>query len=281
MLYAKCRLTLVNKYLQLFRIGNCLMGAVGIILGMLIAVGSDITDYLTQLLLGCLTVIFFIIGGNTLNDYLDRDLDKFAHPERPLPSGKIKPQVALNISISTFIIACAISVFLGSIPFIITIVAAAVMIAYELKTKKLGLIGNLSIAWLTSALFFLGGAITGHIEVTIPMGAMAFLATLGREIVKDVQDMAADFNRTTLPKQIGKRNASLLSSIIFVVAVILSFEPYLTGRFGLAYLVAVFFADAIFIYSAVILHQNPERGQKFAKYGMFVALIAFLLGGLL
>lgn len=64
------------------------MGAVGIILGMLIAVGSDITDYLTQLLLGCLTVIFFIIGGNTLNDYLDRDLDKFAHPERPLPSGK-------------------------------------------------------------------------------------------------------------------------------------------------------------------------------------------------
>lgn len=72
------------------------MGAVGIILGMLIAVGSDITDYLTQLLLGCLTVIFFIIGGNTLNDYLDRDLDKFAHPERPLPSGKIKPQVALT-----------------------------------------------------------------------------------------------------------------------------------------------------------------------------------------
>ncbi len=257
------------------------MGAFGVVLGVLIAVGRDIVDYPVELVLGCITVIFFIMGGNSLNDYLDRDLDKLAHPERPLPSGKIKPQTAKNISIATFIIACAVSVFLGLVPFIITIVAAAVMIAYELKTKKLGLIGNLSIAWLTSALFFLGGAITGHIEVTIPMGLMAFLATLGREIVKDVQDMNADFNRTTLPKQIGKRNASVISSILFVLAVILSFEPYLTGRFGLAYLVVVLVADAIFIYSAVVLHQNPKNGQKFAKYGMFVALIAFLLGGLL
>ena len=55
----------------------------------------------------------------------------------------------------------------------------------------------------------------------------------------------------------------------------------MTGRFGLAYLVVVLVADAIFIYSAVVLHQNPKNGQKFAKYGMFVALIAFLLGGLL
>lgn len=135
------------------------MGAFGVVLGVLIAVGRDIVDYPVELVLGCITVIFFIMGGNSLNDYLDRDLDKLAHPERPLPSGKIKPQTAKNISIATFIIACAVSVFLGLVPFIITIVAAAVMIAYELKTKKLGLIGNLSIAWLTSALFFLGLAL--------------------------------------------------------------------------------------------------------------------------
>lgn len=112
------------------------MGAFGVVLGVLIAVGRDIVDYPVELVLGCITVIFFIMGGNSLNDYLDRDLDKLAHPERPLPSGKIKPQTAKNISIATFIIACAVSVFLGLVPFIITIVAAAVMIAYELKTKN-------------------------------------------------------------------------------------------------------------------------------------------------
>lgn len=257
------------------------MGAVGIIMGMLIAVGTGILDYAVELILGCITVILFIIGGNSLNDYLDRDIDKIAHPERPIPSGKIKPETAKNISMAGFILACVAAVPLGLVPFLITIMAAAVMLAYEVKTKKLGLIGNLSIAWLTSALFFMGGAITNHIDVTIPMGAMAFLATLGREITKDVQDMDADFDRKTLPKRIGKQNANILSSISFIVAVLLSFEPYLTHRFGLEYLAVVFVADAIFIYSTVILHKDPHKGQKFAKYGMFVALIAFLLGGIL
>ena len=62
------------------------MGAFGVVLGVLIAVGRDIVDYPVELVLGCITVIFFIMGGNSLNDYLDRDLDKLAHPERPLPS---------------------------------------------------------------------------------------------------------------------------------------------------------------------------------------------------
>ena len=46
----------------------------------------------------------------------------------------------------------------------------------------------------------------------------------------------------------------------FLVAVLPSFEPFITGRFGLAYLVAVLFADAIFI----LLHssfRNPRQGS--------------------
>jgi len=65
------------------------------------------------------------------------------------------------------------------------------------------------------------------------------------------------------------------------VAVLLSFEPFITGRFGLAYLVAVLFADAIFIYCSIVHFRNPRQGQRWAKYGMLVALLAFLLGGLL
>ena len=49
---------------------------------------------------------------------------------------------------------------------------------------------------------------------------MAGLATLGREIVKDIEDVDADFDRNTLPKRIGKRNAGLAGSIAFVAAVV-------------------------------------------------------------
>jgi geranylgeranylglycerol-phosphate geranylgeranyltransferase len=110
---------------------------------------------------------------------------------------------------------------------------------------------------------------------------MAMLATLGREIVKDVQDMGSDFDRRTLPQRIGARKAGVIASTAFLVAVSLSFEPYLAGRFGLAYLAAVLFADAIFIYCSIVHFRNPRQGQKWAKYGMLVALVAFLLGGLL
>ena len=65
----------MNKYLQLFRLGNCAMGVVGLILATLIAVGADIQYHLVELAMAGGVVFLFIIGGNSLNDYLDREID--------------------------------------------------------------------------------------------------------------------------------------------------------------------------------------------------------------
>jgi geranylgeranylglycerol-phosphate geranylgeranyltransferase len=110
---------------------------------------------------------------------------------------------------------------------------------------------------------------------------MAFLATLGREIVKDIQDMEADFDRLTLPKRIGKRNAGAVGSLAFLSAVASSPLPYLAGFLAWPYLVVVMVADAIFIYCAIVHFRSPKQGQYWAKIGMIVALIAFLVGGIL
>ncbi len=165
--------------------------------------------------------------------------------------------------------------------FAIVVVAITVMLAYEGTTKKMGLVGNLSIAFLTASLFLLGGAVVQRLDATVAIAAMAFLATLGREIVKDVQDMGADVDRFTLPQRIGARKAGIVASASFLFAVALSFEPYLAGRFGIAYLAAVLVADGIFIYCSGVHFRDPKRGQRWAKIGMFVALIAFLMGGTL
>jgi geranylgeranylglycerol-phosphate geranylgeranyltransferase len=50
--------------------------------------------------------------------------------------------------------------------------------------------------------------------------------------------------------------------------------------FGLGYFIVVLLADGIFIYCSIVQFQNPKRGQKLAKIGMMVALIAFLIGGI-
>jgi len=270
----------VNRFAQLVRIGNCVMGVLALMLTALIATGPSLPDHWYEILVSSVVVFAFVAGGNSLNDYLDREVDKVAHPERPIPSGRMRPETALRLSIICFGIAIGASLLLNLESIIIVLAAVAIIILYEVKTKAMGLVGNLSIAFLTGALFLLGGAIVGMMERTVAIAAMAALATLGREIVKDIQDMEGDFDRVTLPKRIGRRNAGLVGSAAFLAAVALSFEPYLAGLFGLEYLAAVLLADAIFIYSSIVHFQNPKKGQTWAKYGMLVALIAFLIGGI-
>jgi geranylgeranylglycerol-phosphate geranylgeranyltransferase len=260
--------------------GNCLMGIVGLLMSVLIATGTSIGNYWADILPAAVVVFFFVAAGNSLNDYMDREVDKLAHPERPIPSGKIKPDTARIISIYCFSTALVASFFLRIEATLVVIVAMAFMLTYELSTKKKGFSGNLTIGILTGMLFVFGGSVVGMIDKTIIIALMAGLATVGREIVKDIEDMEADFDRNTLPKRIGKRNAGIAGSIAFVVAVVLSPVPYLTSVFGLGYLLVVLAADAIFIYCSIVHFRNPTRGQQFAKYGMLVALVAFLIGGI-
>ncbi len=271
----------MNQYVQLFRLGNCIMGVAGLMLGALIASGQSLLDSWMMLIIGSAVVFSFVAGGNSLNDYFDREVDKVAHPERPIPSGRTRPATALRLSIAAFAISIFLSIFLNLTSMAIVVSAVLVMLLYETFTKKAGLTGNLSIAWLTGALFLLGGAVVSRVDQVVVIAAMAFLATLGREVVKDIQDMQGDFDRLTLPKRIGKRNAGIIGSIAFLSAVALSPIPYWVGFLDWPYLLFVIGADAIFIYSAIVHFRSPKQGQYWAKIGMLVALVAFLVGGIL
>lgn len=278
-LYWPLQFLSVNKYLQLFRIGNCVMGIVGLLMAVWVAVGFNITDHLQSLIFCSGVVFFFIAAGNSLNDYIDREVDKQGHPERPIPSGRMTPERVMQVSAACFVISIAFSLFLNWQSFIVVVIAIALMLLYELRTKKAGFSGNLTIAALTAMLFLLGGTVVNALDRTYVLALLAGLATLGREIIKDIEDMEADFDRRTLPKRIGMRNASIVASLAIISAVSISPLPFVTNTFGLGYLASVLVADAIFIYAAVVQFRNPRQGQKFAKYGMLVALVAFLLGG--
>ncbi|MFQ6013696.1 MAG: digeranylgeranylglyceryl phosphate synthase, partial [Thermoplasmata archaeon] len=66
----------------------------------------------------------------------------------------------------------------------------------------------------------------------------------------------------------------------FGAAVVLSGLPPALPVLGLAYLPVVLVADAIFIYAALNAARRPGLAQRAAKYGMLVALLAFLAGAL-
>jgi geranylgeranylglycerol-phosphate geranylgeranyltransferase len=268
----------VNRFLRLFRFGNGIMGILGVIIGAFIATGFDIGDHVLNLIISCVVVLAFMAGGNSINDYIDVDIDKTAHPERPLPRGEIAPRTALIIGVSGLVIACVLSIAMMS--FIATaavIIAAVLMVSYELLLKQRGFIGNVTIAVLTGMIFLFGGAVVNNIEGNIIIAAMAALVSIGREIAKDIQDMSSDEGRKTLPMMIGVKRASVIAAIFFILGPILSVWPLIDHMFGWLYCI-VFVADALFIYSAFIIFRKADVSQKTAKYAMFIALIAFVLG---
>ena len=76
---------------------------------------------------------------------------------------------------------------------------------------------------------------------------------------------------------IGKRNAGIVAAIFYIAGPILSIMPIIDHSMGPLYPV-VFAADAMFIYAAFILFNDPHRSQKTAKLAMMVALVAFIIG---
>ncbi len=270
----------MNPYLKIMRPVNCVMAAIAILLVGLISSGLNSIFNWEPLVFGILTVFLVTAGGNIINDYYDRDVDKINHPERPIPAGQITPQIAVIYAAILFALAIGISYLISMCALFIASYAIFVLLLYESSLKYEGFVGNIAVSILVGMLFVFGGAIFGNIPLMSIFALMAFFANLGREIIKDIEDMVGDINRRTLPKRIGKDKAAMVSLSSIFIAILLSPIPCLCFSFSIYYLLSVLVSDGIFIYASFIQFKDPHKGQKYVKYGMLMGLLSYLIGGL-
>lgn len=275
----------VKGYLRLVRPLNCVMSAAGCTLGAFVAIGEAFTGDISRVLQAASIAFLFTAAGNSLNDYSDREVDRINHPERPIPAGLVTPTGALVAGLMLFAPAIPWSLLLGWELLVVVLVNMALISSYESVFKREGFRGNLLISWLVASLFVFGGlaVYSGSGEAlqrVLILAVLAFLATLGREVIKDIQDMAGDVGRWTLPMTLGERKSGLVASGVLLAAVALSFLPSLLQILGSYYLYAVVVADVILVYAALTSYRRPAVAQRAVKYGMTVALVAFLVGGL-
>lgn len=275
----------MNKYLRLFRLNNAVIAAIGVLVACFIAAGYDVGGHAANVALGCAAVACAVAGGNALNDYVDREVDKTAHPGRPVPSGEIGPKAARACGYGGF----AATILLSALTFLadgsawavaIAVLAVTLMAAYESVLKQRGFVGNLCIALLTGLVFVFGGALVGDFSTVWALAVLASLVSIGREIAKDIEDEESDRgSRRTLPVAIGDRAAASAAAAFFVAGPLLSFIPLVDETFSILY-ATVLAADAIFIYCAGTVFVDPRRAEKFAKVAMFAALLSFVLGAI-
>lgn len=223
-------------------------------------------------------------GGNVLNDLGDLEGDRVNHPERPLVTGEISTRSARRLTAGLFVAGAALAAPVAwAQPAVAVLLAVAVagLVGYELRFKARGLVGNVTVGGLTAMVFLYGGAAVGAPLTVAPFAAMAFLATLSREVIKDMEDVRGDVRRTTLPRTRGPLVASGLARGAIVAAVALSAVPlawFVRGSSpsGVAYLVLVGAADAMFLASVALLPRQLRLEQRMSKGAMAVALCAFL-----
>ena len=270
-------------YLQLLRPGNVILVGFAVFVGAFVAVGRDIVDYQNELKIAILCSMMLVGGGNALNDYNDRKTDRKNHPNRPLPSGKISEENAILYAKGLLLVGLLILVSKldDSTPFAIALGGVVLLLMYENSLKATGFAGNVVIGILSGAVFLYAGEVVGHSEKTVWIFGLAALASITREIVKDIQDLEGDVDRDTLPSKIGIERALNLGIGFLFIAVVLSYGAY--GKFGgdgqIRYLVVVTLANITMMYG-VYSAKNGEyfKGQKMIKQGMGIAILAFVLG---
>ncbi len=272
--------------LALARPLNCGMSAVGVSIAAIATAGIDgLGSRALPIGLAALAAGLFTAAGNALNDYFDLETDRVNHPDRPIPSGEISPNQARAFSAVFFGLSLAAAAWVNLLAIALVAANLLVMVSYEKVFKVRGASGNALIAYLVASLFVFGGvaAYGGDLQAlsrAVILGLLAGLATIGREIAKDIEDISGDVDRRTLPRRVGIRPAAAIAAVAFAAGVVLSVLPYSFAGFGLLYLAIVACADIRFIYGAACSARNPARAQRVAKYGMVVALVAFLAGGL-
>lgn len=273
----------VKCFLEIIRPLNSFIIGLAILLGGILVTPYPTSEILFPLLLACTSGIIISSAGNVINDYVDREIDKINAPHRPIPSGRMPPQTALMYFAILVIIGNIITVFVNLVVFITGLFASILLIVYSIRLKREGIFGNLCIAILASLTFFFGGSAVGKIIKIFFPSLFAFLITLGREILKGVEDYYGDstFNIKTLAVLFGTRKASIVAISIFAFIVIISPIPVILGFFGLPCLLLGLIVDCFLIISSLKLISGDQRkinlARRLSKYAMLIGILAFFL----
>jgi 4-hydroxybenzoate polyprenyltransferase len=275
----------LSAYLSIVRLPNCIMIGLAVVIGEAIALGG--LPPLASSLSGFLTASLMMAGTMILNDIYDLSTDRVNNPTRPLVVGRVGLSEARALSVLFSALSIVFAIILGLYTTLIALLALYLMVYYNTKGKKTGLLGNIVVSFNVALPFFYGGIAVNNLRpLLFVFSTIAFLANLGREVAKGIPDAIGDKETgvRTIAVVRGPITAARVAAALFVSAVALSFAPLFLGTISLLYFPGVALADVGFIYSSFRLVRSQDPGVvKTVKtqvlFWMLLGLVGFLLGG--
>lgn len=274
--------------------------------------GSILTLGRTDFFLVMAASVLIAAGGYVINDYFDLNIDKINRPDTLVIEKLIKRRWAmvwhLIFSIGGLVLSFLISMRIGNIlPALFNSLVVLMLWMYSTTFKRQLLVGNIIIslltAWVVLVLYVCEvgmrfvradrnqlGLIISIYKLAILYGGFAFMSSLIREVVKDMEDMHGDarYACRTMPILWGVRASKIFTSVwivvlffsVFVLAVysfIIQrwiFGTYLAVGVMIPLLVSLFrLRDA----SDIRDYRNLSRLVKFVMLSGILSMVLFLL----
>jgi 4-hydroxybenzoate polyprenyltransferase len=237
---------------KLIRLPNLVI--VGITLGLLYYNVEDPSlDWFSFIIL-CFGTICIAAAGNVINDILDVEIDLINKKDRVIVGQLISVENAWRFYFLLNGLALGLSILLRSIDlFLFFLGAIFLLYFYSTLWKRQALIGNLVVAFLCAWVviefwWFSSLSLTTYWHgILLAYVVFAFLSTLVRELIKDLEDIEGD-------KLQGCQTLAIQKGPSFVKKVILVLISFLLILLGLeASFFYVYSASMAFIYLIIAL----------------------------
>jgi geranylgeranylglycerol-phosphate geranylgeranyltransferase len=270
-------------YIQLTRPVNLLIAFLSIFVGGFV---TGTIQPLSRLLLAALSGSLIAAAANAINDVFDLSIDRINKPQRPLPMGRVSVASARRFAWLLFIAGCGLVVLIHPLCLGIALISSFWLYLYSWRLKGTVLWGNFSVAFISGLAFVYGGLAVGRWKQAMIVGIFAFFYHFAREMIKDMEDVEGDLenNAMTLPVRYGIRPAQLVTSILIVILMGLTFIPYRLGIFNRVYLIIVLLGVDLVLIGVVVslwIDPRPENWGRLSvlmKADMLMGLIAVYFG---
>jgi len=265
------------------------MMGIAVIVGAALVNPYGLSTFWRNLIYGFSTGFMLTAASMAINDYYDREIDAVNEPNRPIPSGLIKPRKALAFSFILTAIGFSTAYLTNIFCFAIAIIAWTAFVTYTTVGKRSGLPGNFLVSICVAIPFVYGScAVASVVELKVLIFAsMAFLSNTGREITKGIVDVKGDKmqNVKTLAVRYGEKNAAITATIFYLLAVLLSPIPWLLKLVSFWFIPLVAITDFGLTVSSFMLlkdysRENARKVKNTILLWFIVGLLAFVIGAL-
>ena len=270
---------------------------------------SKVTDYLLSdmnFFLLSLSTIMVTAAGYIINDYFDVKTDAINKPNSIIIDTYIKRRVAMGAHLVLGAIGILLGFYLGWVVGnwqlgSIHAFAFIFLWFYSTNYKKQLIIGNVLVSVLTALVILIVGVyergsytiileeynanvfVRDIMMVLLTYAGFAFIISMIREIVKDMEDMKGDeeIGATTLPIQFGIKTTKVITVLLTVIFIVLvgyaMYSQWLKlSWIHLSYVLATVIAPSLIVIKWLI---SAERRKDYHVVSILIKVI--MLAGVL